>query len=95
MRKYVPQPKASRTDERTGDEFVRQWCEHLGTIVAAGKVAGLSRTHLHTWLDDPNRRLSWQNTLKLAKAAGLPVEALVDRWTPIKDLYVWRWVRRK
>jgi len=91
MKKFKDAPQISRQDDRTGDEFIRQWCEHIGSILAAERAAGLCYNHLHTWLNDPNRNFSPDNAVKVAHAANMPLEALFYRWTPIKDLDFWRW----
>jgi len=93
MRKYKPPPRVKRSDPRNADEYIRDWVESIGSIREAGRVAGLSRTHLYVWLDDPDRRLSEIPMTNLARASGLPIEALVRRWTPIKDLDLWKWLR--
>jgi hypothetical protein len=93
MRKYKDPPQVSRKDNRTGDEFIRQWCEHIGSVVKASKQAGLYRNHLHVWLTDPSRNLNPENARKLAHAANMPVEAVLYRWTRIKDLDLWKWTR--
>jgi len=83
----------TRNDPRTGDAFVRDWVEFVGSVGEARHLAGLSRTHLYVWLNDPDRRMSEDSMVKLARAANLPIEALVRRWTPIKDLDIWRWLK--
>ena len=94
VRKYVKTPKVRRNDPRTADDFIREWAASLGSVREAGRAAGLSKSHLSTWLDDPNRRMNPNSQLKLARAADIPVEALVFRFTPIKNLDFWAWVDR-
>ena len=57
-------------------------------------MADLCPNHLHVLLSDPNRKLSPDNALKLALAANMPVEAVLFRWTPIKDLDFWKWLKQ-
>jgi len=92
MAKYTPAPVFERDDPRTGDEFIREWAKHVGSVRAAERLAGMYPTHLHQWLKDPDRRLNPETTLKLSRAAGLPTEALEYRFRPIKDLDFWYWV---
>ena len=91
MRKYKDPPKISRKLAITGDEFIRQWCEHVGSVRHATKLAKLKNNHLHVWLTDPNRNFNLANARKMAFAANMPVEAVLYRWTPIKDLDIWKW----
>jgi hypothetical protein len=95
MRRYKEAPQIYRTDTRTGDEFMRLWCEHVGSISGAEKLAGFRPNHLHVLLSDPERKLSPDNALKLAIAADMPVEAVLFRWTPIKDLDFWKCLKRR
>jgi hypothetical protein len=92
MRKYKPPPRASRTDKRNADEFIRDWADSVGSVLAAERIAGLYRGHLHVYFSDPDRRLNPDTALKLSRAAGIPCEALMFRWTPIKDLDMWKWL---
>jgi len=41
---------------------------------------------------EPERRFTFTVALKVATAANLPVEALMLRWTPIKDLPLWQFL---
>ncbi len=93
MRKHKSPPKVRKNDPRTADEFIREWIQHVGSVLAAEKLAELYRGHLHTWLGDPNRRFGPEVQLKISRAAKIPVEALQYRWTPIKDLDFWKWVK--
>jgi len=93
MRKHHEKPKVSRRDTRTADEFIRQWCESIGSVREASREAGLVANHLHVWFADPDRRLDPKSTEKLAKASGLPFEALYFRWTKIKDLPMWKFMK--
>ena len=83
----------TRNDRRTGDEYIRQWCESVGSIIAAGRKAHLFRTHLHVWLDDPDRSFSPVTALKVSRAAKVPVEAVLYRFVPIKDLGMWKFMK--
>ncbi len=93
MRKYKPPPKVTRKDKRTADEFVRQWCQHVGSVLAAEREAGLYRGHLHAWLSDPGRRMGPDCQRKLSRAASIPIEALQFRFEPIGTLDMWKWLK--
>jgi len=93
MHRYRATPKVRKNDKRNADEFIREWVESVGSIQAAGKLAGLCRSHLYMWLDEPDRRMNPASTLKLSRAANVPVEALVFRWTPIGKLDLWKWLK--
>ena len=93
MRKYKPAPTITRTDTRTGDAFLREWCEHIGSIYKAETAADLTSCHLHVWFNDPDRMFAPRTALKIAKVANMPVEALLFRWTMIKDLPFWKFAR--
>ncbi len=95
MRKYQEAPQIFRRDTRTGDSFLRLCCVHIGSIRKAEKVAGLKHNHLHSWFNDPNRGFSPTVALKVALTFNMPVEALLFRWVPIKDLDFWKWLKRK
>ncbi len=92
MRKYKPPPKTYRRDKRTGDAFIREWAKHLGSVREAERRAEVYRGTLHNWLSMPEARFVPLVTLKIARAAGCPIEALVYRWTPIKDLDFWKFL---
>ena len=81
------------TEKRSGDELVRDWVEDMGSIAKAEREAGLTVGNLRVWLHDPDRGLTGDNTRKLARAAGLPTEAVLFRDDPIKSLDIWNWVR--
>jgi hypothetical protein len=93
MRKHHKKPVVSRYDSRTADEFIRQWCESVGSVRRASEEAELVSNHLHVWFADPDRRLSPDSTEKLSKAANLPFEALYYRFTKIKDLPMWKYLK--
>lgn len=96
MRKYKPAPQISRNDTRTGDAFLREWCEHVGSTRKAAAAADLTYyNHLHVWFNDPDRMFSPAIARKVAQAANMPVEALLFRWTMIKDLPFWQFARRR
>ena len=92
MRKHKLAPQFARDEKRTGDAFVRAWAVHCTSVCAAERKAGLTIRHLHNLLNDPSRGLQPENALKLSRAAGVPVEAIIFRWTPIKDLEMWKWM---
>jgi hypothetical protein len=89
MARHKTPVKISRKDERNADEFIREWARHVGSVAAAEREAKLYRGHLHLWLCDPSRRFSPEVTQKISRASGCPAEALMFRWTPIKDLDMW------
>jgi len=91
-RRPKPPAPVKRNDKRTGDTFIREWAKGIGSVRAAERQAGLYRGHLHGWLTEPDRRFNPVSTMKLAKAAGCPTEALEYRWTPIKDLHMWEFL---
>jgi hypothetical protein len=83
----------TRNDARTGDDYLRQWIAFIGNATHAEEAANLCRGHLRVWIYDPNRGFSSEVALKLARASGAPVEALMYRYTPIRDLDFWRFVK--
>ncbi len=93
MRKFKAPPKVTRHDARTGDQFIREWIQHIGSVLAAEREAQLYRGHLHTWLGDPGRRFNPESQRKLARVAGLPIEALQFRFEPIGKLDMWKWLK--
>jgi hypothetical protein len=93
MRKYKAPPKIKRTDKRCGDEYIREWAVHCGSVREAERRAGVYRGNLHNWLVEPDRRFNPATTLKIATAAKCPTEALEYRWVPIKDLTMWKFLR--
>jgi hypothetical protein len=96
MRKYKPPPKkVHRRDKRTGDDFIREWAASVGSVREAERRAGMYRGNLHNWLVEPDKRFNSNTTLKLAIAASCPPEALEYRWTPIKDLQMWKYMEAK
>jgi len=94
FRRHKDRPQIRRNDPRNADEFIREWVESIGSVLAAERVAGISKRHLHVWFYDPDRRFNGETQLKLSRAADIPVEALVYRWTPIGQLDMWKWVDR-
>ena len=85
--------KVTRNDPRTGDAYIREWCGHIGSVIKAGKRAGLYSTHLHVWLNDPDRQFSAKCALQVSHAAKVPVEAILYRFTPIKELGMWKFMK--
>lgn len=80
----------TRSDKRTGDEYIRQWIATHATITEAERVAGLCKGNLRIWLHEPFRKLTPDNALRLARAAHCPTEAIQYRDTPIRDLDFWK-----
>lgn len=93
MRKYKGAPKVKRNDPRNADQFIREWIQHVGSILAAEREAKLYRGHLHAWLSDPGRRFNPDSQRKLARVSGLPIEALQFRFEPIGKLDLWEWLK--
>ncbi len=94
MRKYRPPPKIKRSSTECGDALVRQFVASMGTVSATEVALDFTVGHLRLWLHDPDRGMTPPNLFKLARGVNLPVEAILFRWTPIKDLDMWRWVNR-
>ena len=95
MRKYQEAPQIFRTDTCTGDAFLRLCCVHIGSIRKAEQFAGLKHNHLHSWFNDPDRGFSPAVALQVALAFNMPVEALLFRWVPIKDLDFWKFTKKR
>ena len=93
--KHVEAPKVSQNDERTGEEVVRIWAAHIGSVRAAEREAGIYPRHMHTWFDDPDRCFNPTTALKVATAAGIPVEAVLYKDVPIKDLTMWKFMNKR
>jgi hypothetical protein len=94
MRKYTPPPKVRKNDKRNADEFIREWCISIGNVCEASRLAGLYYKHLGIWLNEPDRGLSPDTIGKLSRAANIPAEALLFRWTPIGELDMWKWLNQ-
>lgn len=94
MKSCPPKPVFSRDDTRTVDEFLREWAKSEGTLVAAARASGVPRNHLHSIFYEPYRRGGVLTMEKIARAAEIPVEALLYRFTRICDLDFWNWVDR-
>lgn len=71
---------------------MRDWAKHVGSVREAERRADVYRGTLHNWFVDPEAGLKPEITLKVSRASGCPVEALVYRWTPIKDLDFWKFL---
>ena len=86
-------PKLSPNSTLTADAFIRQAVEVHGSIGAIEKEIGLYPCNLRVWLYDPDRNFSPDVALRVAAYFGLPCEAVLRRWTPIKDLNIWNLFR--
>ena len=93
MRIQKPLKPVKRNDKRCGDTYIREWAKYLGTVRECERQADVYRGTLHNWLVEPDRRFTPTVTLKIAQVAGCPTEALEYRWVPIKDLFMWKFLR--
>ena len=92
MRKHVTLRKIKKNDKRTADDFIREWCDHVGGVRAGERLAEVYRGNISVWLHDPDRRFTPDVTRKVSRASGLPCEALMFRWEAIGTLDLWKFV---
>ena len=91
MRKNKPPVEVKRGEKRTGDVLIREWTKRVGSVMAAERLVGMYPRHLHNWLNDPDRRFTPEVAQNLSRVSGVPIEAILYRWTPIKELDMWKW----
>jgi hypothetical protein len=93
-RRKKPIKPISRNDSRTGEEYLNEWIASIGNCTKAEDVAGLCRGHFRVWVYDPHRGFSADVALKIAEAANCPIECLMYRNTPIRELHFWRFTEK-
>lgn len=78
-------PRGWAREKRTGLELLKDWIEREGGPTRAADLLGVSQQRLQNFLRERKRGVRPEFARDIARAAGIPVEAVLFKNEPVRD----------